>query len=70
MSAIPQPTAGRAGLLHDCSAAEWDQRVTLAAAFRLGFHLGWNRVISNHLSARVPDRPAHRLGRCSRRGRS
>ena len=57
MSAIPQPTAGRAGLLHDCSAAEWDQRVTLAAAFRLGFHLGWNRVISNHISARVPDRP-------------
>src|SRR3546814_251392 len=57
MNVITPPDGGRAALLHDCSDAEWDLRVTLAAAFRLGYHLNWNRVISNHISARLPNRP-------------
>lgn len=57
MTLMTEPTTARSALLHGCSEAEWRTRVTLAAAFRLGFHLNWNRVISNHISARVPDRP-------------
>ena len=40
-----------------CSAAEWDTRVQLAAAFRIAYHLGWNDRIVNHITARVPDEP-------------
>src|SRR3546814_14313062 len=57
MNVITPPDGGRAALLHDCSDAEWDLRVTLAAAFRLGYHLNWNRVISHHISARLQNRP-------------
>ena len=41
------------------SAAEWETRVDLAAAFRIAYHLGWNDKITNHITARVPDRPDH-----------
>jgi ribulose-5-phosphate 4-epimerase/fuculose-1-phosphate aldolase len=41
------------------SAAEWDTRVNLAAAFRVAYHFGWNQTILNHFSARVPDNPDH-----------
>ena len=44
-----------------CSAAEWDTRVQLAAAFRIAYHLGWNDRIVNHITARVPDEPDHFL---------
>jgi ribulose-5-phosphate 4-epimerase/fuculose-1-phosphate aldolase len=33
---------------------EWEQRVTLAAAYRLVAHFGWDDLIFTHLSARVP----------------
>jgi ribulose-5-phosphate 4-epimerase/fuculose-1-phosphate aldolase len=43
------------------SAAEWDTRVELASAFRAAYQLGWNRTISNHMTARLPDRHGHFL---------
>ena len=41
--------------------AEWDQRVTLAAAYRLVAHFGWDDLIFTHLSARVPGGDDHFL---------
>jgi ribulose-5-phosphate 4-epimerase/fuculose-1-phosphate aldolase len=38
----------------DMSAAEWEARVDLAAAYRLIAHYGWGDVIYNHSSMRVP----------------
>jgi len=37
------------------SAAEWQARVELAAAYRIFAMLGWNELIYNHISLRVPD---------------
>ena len=39
------------------SRREWETRVELAAAFRAAYHFGWNRTISNHMTARLPDAP-------------
>jgi len=39
------------------SDAEWETRVDLACAYRLFHHLGWDMMIYNHISARVPDAP-------------
>ena len=36
------------------SAAEWEQRVNLAACYRLVEHFGWTDLIYTHISARVP----------------
>jgi len=36
------------------SPEEWAARVQLAAAYRIFDHLGWNELIYNHLSLRVP----------------
>ena len=36
------------------SAAEWEARVDLAAVYRLVAHYGWDDVIYNHCSMRVP----------------
>jgi ribulose-5-phosphate 4-epimerase/fuculose-1-phosphate aldolase len=43
------------------SAAEWDARVQLAAAYRIFDHLGWTELIYNHISLRVPGEPRHYL---------
>lgn len=43
------------------SAAEWETRVELAAAFRMAYHLGWNDRLVNHITARVPDAPDYFL---------
>lgn len=40
---------------------EWEQRVTLAAAYRLVAHFRWDDLIFTHLSARVPGRDHHFL---------
>src|ERR671921_1105618 len=40
------------------SAAEWEARVQLAAAYRIFDLLGWTELIYNHISLRVPDDPA------------
>src|SRR3989442_12799517 len=42
-------------------AAEWEQRVTLAACYRLVEHFGWTDLIYTHISARVPGEPGHFL---------
>jgi ribulose-5-phosphate 4-epimerase/fuculose-1-phosphate aldolase len=42
---------------HDSYApGEWETRVDLAAAYRLVDHYGMSDLVSNHISARVPDR--------------
>src|ERR1700689_1462645 len=43
------------------SAQEWEQRVTLAAVYRLVAHFGWDDLIFTHLSARVPGGDHHFL---------
>ena len=40
---------------------EWEQRVALAAAYRLVAHYRWDDLIFTHLSARVPGREHHFL---------
>jgi ribulose-5-phosphate 4-epimerase/fuculose-1-phosphate aldolase len=40
---------------------EWEQRVSLAAAYRLVAHFGWDDLIFTHLSARVPGGEHHFL---------
>ncbi len=48
-------------LRNSVSDAEWQARVDLAAAFRLGHHLQWNDTIRNHITCRIPDDPGHFL---------
>src|ERR1700679_2208913 len=43
------------------SAKEWEQRVSLAAAYRLVARFGWDDLIFTHLSARVPGPQHHFL---------
>jgi ribulose-5-phosphate 4-epimerase/fuculose-1-phosphate aldolase len=43
------------------SPAEWQARVDLAAVYRLLAHYGWDDVIYNHSSMRVPGEPRHFL---------
>lgn len=43
------------------TAAEWQTRVDLAAAYRLVAHYGWDDLVFTHLSARVPGPDAHFL---------
>ena len=41
--------------------AEWEARVDLAAVYRLVAHYGWDDVIYNHASMRVPGEPRYFL---------
>jgi len=43
------------------SAAEWEQRVNLAAAYRLVALYGWDDLVFTHISARVPGPEHHFL---------
>jgi ribulose-5-phosphate 4-epimerase/fuculose-1-phosphate aldolase len=43
------------------SPAEWEQRVNLAACYRLVEHFGWTDLIYTHISARVPGERGHFL---------
>ncbi|MFY9599251.1 MAG: class II aldolase/adducin family protein [Pseudolabrys sp.] len=47
------PKVSRDGI----SPAEWEARVDLAAVYRLTAHYGWDDVIYNHSSMRVPGEP-------------
>ena len=38
----------------DMTEAEWEQRVNLAAAYRLIAYYEWDDLIDTHISARVP----------------
>ena len=44
-----------AKIREQCSAAEWQARVDLAACYRLVDHFGWSDLLGTHISARVPD---------------
>ena len=48
-------------LSRDVSAAEWQQRVDLAACYRLVARFGWDDLIFTHISARVPGPEHHFL---------
>ena len=50
--------AAMSGVRQQVSAAEWEARVTLAAAYRLVALHGWDDLVFTHVSARVPG-PAH-----------
>ena len=43
------------------SDAEWEARIDLAAVYRLVAHYGWDDVIYNHSSMRVPGEPRNFL---------
>jgi ribulose-5-phosphate 4-epimerase/fuculose-1-phosphate aldolase len=45
----------------DMTEAEWDQRVNLAACYRLIAHYGWDDLVDTHISARVPGPDHHFL---------
>jgi ribulose-5-phosphate 4-epimerase/fuculose-1-phosphate aldolase len=36
-----------------CSDAEWDERVRLAACYRIFAHMGWTEMIYNHITLRL-----------------
>ncbi|MFA9200429.1 MAG: class II aldolase/adducin family protein [Cypionkella sp.] len=38
----------------ECSDAEWQARLDLAACYRIFDHLGWSESIYNHISVKVP----------------
>jgi len=38
----------------ECSEAEWQARLDLAACYRIFDHLGWSESIYNHISVKVP----------------
>ncbi len=40
---------------------EWQQRINLAACYRLVEYFGWTDLIYTHISARVPGEPGHFL---------
>ncbi|WP_345816947.1 class II aldolase/adducin family protein (plasmid) [Paraburkholderia sp. PREW-6R] len=40
--------------LRDCSEAEWEARVKLAATYRVFYMIGWHELIFNHITLRVP----------------
>src|SRR5215468_8546062 len=54
LASIPKSSRG------EISPAEWEARVDLAAVYRLTAHYGWDDVIYNHSSMRVPGEP-HKL---------
>lgn len=43
-----------ANLNYECSDAEWQARLDLAACYRIFDHLGWGESIYNHISVKVP----------------
>jgi len=43
------------------SDSEWDARVKLAACYRAFNYYGWDELIYNHMSVRVPGEPNHML---------
>ena len=56
------PTALRKDeTLRNIPPAEWAARVDLAAAYRYAQHAGWNDLIFNHITLRVPGEPEHFL---------
>ncbi|HZE92346.1 MAG TPA: class II aldolase/adducin family protein, partial [Rhizobacter sp.] len=48
-------------LRHAVSPEEWQERVDLAACYRLVALFGWDDLVFTHVSARVPGEPQHFL---------
>jgi ribulose-5-phosphate 4-epimerase/fuculose-1-phosphate aldolase len=59
MSATPNPAAN--SVRSRATPAEWEQRVNLAACYRLAAHYHWDDLIFTHISARVPGPEHHFL---------
>jgi len=58
----PSPTPLRKDqTLRNMPPAEWAARVDLAAAYRYAQHAGWNDLIFNHITLRVPGEPDYFL---------
>ncbi|MGI4855715.1 MAG: class II aldolase/adducin family protein [Janthinobacterium lividum] len=57
MSAILETSTRRI----DCSPAEWQARVKLAATYRVFYMLGWHELIFNHITLRHPEEDGHLL---------
>jgi ribulose-5-phosphate 4-epimerase/fuculose-1-phosphate aldolase len=57
----PQASTVRQVLKRNIDAAEWEQRVNLAACYRLVEYFGWTDLIYTHISARVPGEAGHFL---------
>jgi ribulose-5-phosphate 4-epimerase/fuculose-1-phosphate aldolase len=51
LASVPKSSRG------EISPAEWQARIDLAAVYRLTAHYGWDDVIYNHSSMRVPGEP-------------
>src|SRR6266513_5207624 len=54
-------TAAISSVRERVSPEEWQQRVDLAAAYRLVAHFRWDDLVFTHLSARVPGPEHHFL---------
>jgi ribulose-5-phosphate 4-epimerase/fuculose-1-phosphate aldolase len=61
MAVSPTVLRQEPSLRNDMSAAEWAARVDLAAAYRYAQLAGWNDLIFNHITLRVPDEPDYFL---------
>jgi ribulose-5-phosphate 4-epimerase/fuculose-1-phosphate aldolase len=57
MAASPTPLRKEPELRNSMPPAEWAARVDLAAAYRWAQHAGWNDLIFNHITLRVPGEP-------------
>uniref|UniRef100_A0A6U9EZL6 Class II aldolase/adducin N-terminal domain-containing protein n=1 Tax=Zooxanthella nutricula TaxID=1333877 RepID=A0A6U9EZL6_9DINO len=45
-----------AGLLEDrCGEVEWRLRCKLAVAYRISAHYGWDQLVFNHITVKIPD---------------
>ncbi len=58
---MPVSAAAESRRTEAVSQAEWEQRVALAACYRLVHLSGWTDLVFTHISARVPDNEAQFL---------
>lgn len=61
MALSPTPLRKEPELRNSIPPAEWAARVDLAAAYRYAQYAGWNDLIFNHITLRVPGEPDHFL---------
>jgi len=61
MALAPTPLRKEPELRNSIPPAEWAARIDLAAAYRYAQHAGWNDLIFNHITLRVPGESDHFL---------
>lgn len=54
MATLAPHAAPHRSLQQSCSPAEWEARQQLAACYRIFAHFGWDELIYNHITLRVP----------------